>query len=155
MCAYKIVSDTSSDIYPSVIDTSVIPRVPFYVTFDKEHYYKEITEMSVDAFYEKIHTDKAFPSTSQPIIADYIEVFEPILQEGLDILCLSISGLFSGSHQSAVNAAEMMLEKYPDRKIITIDSLNATLGFGLILYQAHLMHEVGYTLEENARVLNS
>ena len=53
MCAYKIVSDTSSDIYPSVIDTSVIPRVPFYVTFDKEHYYKEITEMSVDAFYEK------------------------------------------------------------------------------------------------------
>lgn len=153
MCAYKIVSDTSSDIYPSVIDTSVIPRVPFYVTFDKEHYYKEITEMSVDAFYEKIHTDKAFPSTSQPIIADYIEVFEPILQEGLDILCLSISGLFSGSHQSAVNAAEMMLEKYPNRKIITIDSLNATLGFGLILYQAHLMHEAGYTLEENARVL--
>ena len=150
MCAYKIVTDTASDIFSSIIDHSVIPRVPFYVTFDKENYYKEIIEMSIDDFYGKIRSDKAYPNTSQPVIADYISVFEPILNEGFDILCFSISSLFSGSYQSAVNAASLMNEKYPDRKIIAIDSLQATGGMGLIVYQAHLMHEAGYTIEENA-----
>lgn len=153
MCSYKIVTDTASDIFPSVIDNSVIPRVPFYVTFDKENYYKEIIEMSIDDFYGKIRSDKAYPNTSQPVIADYISVFEPILNEGFDILCFSISSLFSGSYQSAVNAASLMNEKYPDRKIITIDSLQATGGMGLIVYQAYLMHEAGYTIEENANIV--
>lgn len=155
MCAYKIVTDSASDIYPSVIDNTVIPRVPFYVTFDKENYYKEIVEMSIDEFYNKIHSEKAYPNTSQPIISDYISVFEPILQEGTDILCFSISSLFSGSYQSAVNAASIMKEKYPERKIITIDSWQATGGMGLIVYQAHLMHEAGYAIEEIANIVET
>lgn len=153
MCTYKIVTDTASDIFPSIIDTTVMPRVPFYVTFDKENYYKEIVEMSIDDFYNKINSEKAYPSTSQPIIADYISVFEPILKDGLDILCFSISSLFSGSYQSAVNAASIMKEKYPDRKIITIDSLQATGGMALIVYQSHLMKEAGYSIEENADII--
>lgn len=153
MCTYKIVTDTASDIFSSIIDTTEMPRVPFYVTFDKENYYKEIVEMSIDDFYNKIHTDKAFPNTSQPVISDYVSVFEPILEEGLDILCFSISSLFSGSFQSAVNAAELMREKYPERKIITIDSLQATGGMGLIVYQSYLMKEAGYSIEENAGIV--
>ncbi|MEA4973725.1 MAG: DegV family protein [Candidatus Metalachnospira sp.] len=153
MCTYKIVTDTASDIFSSVIDNTVMPRVPFYVTFDKENYYKEIVEMSIDDFYDKIHSDKSYPNTSQPVIADYISIFEPILQEGIDILCFSISSLFSGSYQSAVNAASLMKEKYPERKIITIDSLQATGGMGLIVYQAQLMLEAGYAIEENASIV--
>lgn len=153
MCSYKIVTDTASDIFPNIIDYTAIPRVPFSVTFDKENYYKEIVEMSIDEFYNKINTEKAYPNTSQPVIADYISVFEPILIEGIDILCFSISSLFSGSYQSAVNAASIMLEKYPERKIITIDSLQATGGMGLIVYQSFLMLQEGYTIEDNASIV--
>ena len=71
MSSYKIISDTASDINPSVIDTETIPRVPFYVTFDKENYQREIAEISVDEFYRRILEDKVFPKTSCPTIADY------------------------------------------------------------------------------------
>ncbi len=153
MSSYKIISDTASDIYPSVIDTETIPRVPFYVTFDKENYQREIAEISVDEFYRRILEDKVFPKTSCPTIADYITAFEPVLEGGQDILCFCISSLFSGSYQSAVNAADMMEDKYPDRKIKIIDSIQATAGMGLIVYQANLMREAGYTLEENISVI--
>ena len=136
MSSYKIISDTASDIYPSVIDTETIPRVPFYVTFDKENYQREIAEISVDEFYRRISEDKVFPKTSCPTRADYITAFEPVLEGGQDILCFCISSLFSGSYQSAVNAADMMEDKYPDRKIKIIDSIQA-----------------GYTLEENISVI--
>ena len=70
LSTYKIVSDTASDIFPSVIDYATMPRVPFYVTFDKEHYQKETAELSVDDFYNHIAKDKVFPKTSCPTITD-------------------------------------------------------------------------------------
>lgn len=153
MNSYKIISDTASDIYPSVIDTDTIPRVPFYVTFDKENYKREIADLSIDDFYRTIVDKKLFPKTSCPTISDYTDVFEPYLRDGQDIICFCISSLFSGSYQSAVNAAEMMKEKYPDRKIKIIDSIQATAGYGLIVYQANLMHEAGYTFDETVSVI--
>ena len=51
-----------------VIDYATMPRVPFYVTFDKEHYQKEMAELSVDDFYNHIAKDKVFPKTSCPTI---------------------------------------------------------------------------------------
>ena len=152
LSTYKIVSDTASDIFPSVIDYATMPRVPFYVTFDKEHYQKEMAELSVDDFYNHIAKDKVFPKTSCPTITDYIDVFEPILNGGKDILCFCISSFFSASYQSAVNAAEMLKEKFPERRIEVIDSAQATAGMGLVVFQSYLMLEAGYTLDENISV---
>ncbi len=154
MNPYKIISDTASDINTSVLDAQTLQRVPFYVTFDKVNSYKEITEMSVSDFYKNIAAKKAYPKTSCPTINDYEVVFEPILESGCDILCFCISSLFSASYQSAVNAAEMMKEKYPNNKIIVIDSIQATAGMGLIVWQSYLMLEAGYTIEENVAVIN-
>lgn len=154
MSSYKIISDTACDIFPSIISTDEIPRVPFYVSFDKENYHKEVVELSIDDFYKHILEDKVFPKTSCPTITDYTSVFEPALKEGQDIICFCISSLFSGSYQSAVNAAEMMKESYPDRKIEIIDSIQATAGMGLIVYQSYLMKQAGYSYEENISVVN-
>lgn len=153
MNTYRIVSDTSSDIYPSVISFEDMPRVPFYVSFDKENYKREVAEMSIDEFYRIITEDKLFPKTSCPTISDYTDVFEPILKDGLDVLCFCISSLFSGSYQSAVNAAELMKEKYPERRVEIVDSVQATAGAGLIVYQSYQMMNEGYTLDENISVV--
>lgn len=154
MSSYKIISDTACDIFPSVIDIDILPRVPFYVSFDKTNYHKEVVELSIDDFYKHILEDKVYPKTSCPTIADYTAVFESALKEGLDIMCFCISSLFSGSYQSAVNAAEMMKESYPERRIEIIDSIQATAGMGLIVYQSYLMQQAGYTLDENISVIN-
>lgn len=154
MSTYKIISDTACDIFPSIIDTVSMPRVPFYVSFDKENYHKEVVELSIDDFYKHILEDKVFPKTSCPTINDYTTVFEPFLKDGLDIICFCISSLFSGSYQSAVNAAQMMKEEYPQRRIEIIDSIQATAGMGLIVYQAHLMQQAGYSFEENLSVID-
>ncbi|GFI61626.1 fatty acid-binding protein [Clostridiales bacterium] len=71
----------------------------------------------------------------------------------MDILCFTISSIFSGSYQSAVNAANMMKEKYPERRVEIIDTLQATAGMGLIVYQSYLMLKDGYTLDKNISVI--
>ena len=109
--------------------------------------------MSIDEFYRIITEDKLFPKTSCPTISDYTDVFEPILKDGLDVLCFCISSLFSGSYQSAVNAAELMKEKYPERRVEIIDSVQATAGAGLIVYQSYQMMNEGYTLDGNSSVV--
>ena len=154
MSSYKIISDTACDIFPSIISTDEIPRVPFYVSFDKENYHKEVVELSIDDFYKHILEDKVFPKTSCPTITDYTSVFEPALKEGQDIICFCISSLFSGSYQSAVNAAEMMKESYPDRKIEIIDSIQATARMDQIVNQSYQKKQAGYSYEENISVVN-
>ena len=109
MSSYKIISDTACDIFPSIINTDEIPRVPFYVSFDKENYHKEVVELSIDDFYKHILEDKVFPKTSCPTITDYTSVF---------------------------------------------DSIQATAGMGLIVYQSYLMMKDGYTFEENVSIIN-
>ena len=153
MASYKIISDTACDLYPSFMDNETVPRVPFYVTFDREHYEKEIAEISVDEFYRRIIEDKTYPSTSCPTIPDYTAVFEPCLKDGLDIICFCISSLFSGSYQSAVNAANIILESYPERRIQVIDSVQAAGGIGLLVYQSQKMLEAGYTFDETVSVI--
>ena len=68
---------------------------------------------------------KVFPKTSLPPIQDYIDVFEPYLKEGKDIVCMCLTAKFSGSFQSANNAKQILLETYPDSRIEVVDTISA------------------------------
>ena len=81
----------------------------------------------------------------------YMDLFEPILQEGKDVLHLALSSGISGTVNSANIAKAQMEEKYPDRKVVVIDSLAASSGFGLLVDKALENQEKGMDLEENAR----
>ena len=83
-------------------------------------------------------------------------VFEKIIKEqNADILHIAFSSGLSGSYNSARLAAGELSEKYPDRKIIVIDSLCASLGEGLLVHKAVTLKEQGHTLEETADWLES
>ncbi len=85
-----------------------------------------------DQFYQAMK-DGADTRTSQINTEEYVAYFEDFLKEGRDIIHLTLSGGISGCINSARTAAEMLADKYPDRKIRVIDSLAASSGFGLLM----------------------
>lgn len=150
---YQIFSDSSCDTPPEIIEKYGITLVPFYVSFDQENYYKENIDITNEEFYNKLVNEKVFPKTSLPSVQDYMNKFQAALEANLNVLCLCLSHKFSGSYQSAVNAKNILMEQYPDSKIIILDSIQATAGQGLVLLQAAYMKEAGYSIEENSKRL--
>jgi DegV family protein with EDD domain len=103
--------------------------------------------MPFDKFYAEIAAG-AMPTTSQVNVSQFVAFFEPFLTQGKDLLHISLSSGLSGSFNSAVIAREQLLQKYPDRKIVIIDSLGASSGYGLLVDSAIDRMESGSTLEE-------
>lgn len=154
MRTYQIISDSSCDIAPEYIEKTGLGIVPFFVSFDGENYYKEIYELTPNEFYDRINESSVFPKTSQPTIQDYLDVFEPHLKAGKDILCLCLTSNFSGSFQSAVNAKNILSETYPEARIEVLDSRNVTGIQGLLVWEVIRMRDEGYTLNQQLEKIN-
>lgn len=150
MNKFAIVSDSSCDIPSSLRDKYKIFIVPFYVSLNHEKYLKEIEELSIEDFTASLINDQIYPKTSNPSIADYIDQFKTHLKVGKDVLCFTLTQKFSGSYQSAVNAASLLLEEYPNRKIKIINSCLATGAQGLLVLQSAYMRDAGLDLEDIA-----
>lgn len=103
--------------------------------------------MSAEEFY-KAMVDGVDVKTSQPNMQEFLDHFESILKEGKDILHISLSSGLSGTHQSAVNAANVARERYPERKIYVVDSLNVASGLGLYLDKLADLRDAGMSMEE-------
>ena len=93
---------------------------------------------------------KEMITTSLVDPARFSELFSSILESGKDVLYIGFDSALSGTYQSSVIAAEDMREKYPERKIITVDSLCASVGQGLLVYYAAKLKEEGKPMEEVA-----
>ena len=154
MYTYKILSDTSCDIPAAVLEQLDVTYVPFHVSFDTVNYLKELQDITPDEFYDKINADKLYPKTSLPSVQDYMDAMEPVLKEGKDVFCICLTANFSGSYQSGVNAANILGEAYPERKIIVLDSACVTGSQGLLVYEACRMRDAGYSMEELLAVLD-
>ena len=85
--------------------------------------------------------------TTQVNVAEFLEYFESLLKEGRDVLHISFSSGLSGSYNSALIAAEQLKEKYPDQKLIVLDSLAASSGYGLLMEKAADLRDEGYTID--------
>lgn len=146
---FQIISDGSCDLSPEQAEQSNIKVVPFYVSFDKENYFKEVEEVGVREFYQKmVDNPDVFPKTSLPSIDDYINAFTPYVKEGIPVICLCTTSKMSGSFNSACNAKEILLDDYPDAKITVIDSTVITGLLGLFVMEAARMRDNGLSYEE-------
>ena len=85
--------------------------------------------------------------TSQVTVGEYISFFEEFLQEGKDILHISLSSGISGSYNSAVFAKNELEDRYPERKIYIVDSLGASSGYGLIMETLADMRDGGMDID--------
>ena len=146
---FQIISDGGCDFTDKELAESGVVGVPFYISFDDKTYMKEGVEISKEAFFQRLSTEKKlFPKTAQPNPGDYIDAFTPFLKEGKDIICLTISSSLSGSLNSVRVAMDMLKEDYPDRKIVAIDSKGVSVGQNLILREIIKMRDAGLDLDQ-------
>ena len=135
--AFHIISDSSCDLPQELTAKENITVVPFYVSFDGEKYERELVDIKVRDFYQKmVDSPKVFPKSSMPSVQDFLDAFLPHAKAGEPIICICITSKFSGSYQSASNAKEMLLEEYPQAKIAVIDSSTDTVLQGLYVLEA-------------------
>ena len=100
-------------------------------------------------FYRAM-TEGAETRTSQPSVGDFADVFEPLLKAGQDVLHVSLSSGISGAYSSACQAAEVLRARYPERKLLIVDSLAASSGYGLLLDLMADQRDAGLTIDELA-----
>ena len=137
MADYKIITDSTTDLSPALAAQAEVLIIPMEFTVDGNTYLNdpEESQLSSHAFYEMLRSGKT-STTSQINGVRMQEFFEPLLKEGTDILYLAFSSGLSGTYQAGKLAAEELSEKYPDRKIIVVDTLAASMGEGLLVWLA-------------------
>jgi DegV family protein with EDD domain len=128
-----IVSDTCHYLSPELIERHAIHQVSLYVhTADGTRRESEITDY--DAYYERLATAADLPTTSQPSIGDFLAVYEPLLDDGNDIVSIHLAGGMSGTVRSAEQAREQLGSRAG--RVHVIDSRTACGGEGLIIVAA-------------------
>lgn len=146
---YKIIADGASDLDPAYAQEHDVDLVPFYVSFDDATYQKELVEVGIREFYQKmIDHPKIFPKSSMPSVQDYIDAFEPYAKNSISILCICITAKFSGSYNCAMTAAGMMKDTYPETEITIIDSTLNTVLEGMFVMEAVRMKQDGLSYRE-------
>lgn len=123
--AVKIVTDSSAYLDNELVKMYDIQVIPLIVNYNNQSI-KE-TEINNTQFYEWMATEN-FPTTSQPSPMEIQQAFSRLLEEGHDICAIFISAKFSGTFLSALNAKNICLERYPERKIEIIDSQGACMS---------------------------
>lgn len=146
---FQIVTDGSCDLEQALVEQYQLHVVPFYISKDGLTHQKEKEDISVEEFYQFMvdHID-VFPKTSMPSVQDYMRVFESILENKEDILCICITTKFSGSYNSALTAKQMLEAHYPLQRITIIDSTVNTVLQGLLVLEAGKMRLNGYDYAE-------
>ena len=146
---FQIITDGSCDLPPELCNAKNLTVVPFYVSFDDEHYEKEIVEVGIRDFYQRmVDNPKMYPKSSMPSSQDYIDAFKPYTEANTPIICICITTKFSGSYQSAMNAKSMILEENPEAKITVIDSTVDTVLQGIYVLEAANIRDSGASYEE-------
>lgn len=151
MSDYVIMTDTGCDVeFETLREWGVGFRgLSFHFEGDKE--YKE-GEMEKSEFYSRMRAGEV-SKTSAVNSQNFKDLFEEPLKEGKDILYLGFSSGISATSNSAQMAANELREEYPERKIITIDTLAASAGQGLMIHYAVEKKNAGANIEENAQYI--
>jgi len=151
MSNYILSCCSTADLTQEHFDSRDIHYVCFHFQLDDKVYPDDLGKsISFDEWYQAM-ADGADTKTSQVNVEEFLEYFEPFLKEGKDILHLSLSSGISGVYNSACVARNVLTEKYPDRKIIVIDSLNACSGYGLLMDKLADLRDEGMDIDTLAK----
>lgn len=148
MSEYCLSCSSTADLSKEHFDKRNIHYVCFHFELNGKEYPDDLGEsVPPDTMY-RMMSEGADTKTSQITIGEYEEYFEPMLQQGQDILHLCLSSGISGTYNSACIAGNTLSEKYPDRKIYIVDSLAASSGFGLLVDTLADMRDSGMGIDE-------
>lgn len=151
---YHILADIASDLpksYAQQYDQLQLLPMPYRMG-GVELEYKTGDEENIQDFYRRLREGEQ-STTAQITVLTYFNAFKELAEKGEGLLCMVLSSAISGSFSSAVLARNMVLEQHPDAQILLLDSLCASLGYGLLVDLALKNRAAGMSLEDNANWL--
>ena len=150
--SFKILSDASCNLSAQMMDElGIVYKSLNLISEDgteTKNYLKD-ENFSFKGFYDRLR-NKENIKTSLLNVEEFSAAYKEILDGGDDVLAITVSSGISGTYQAAKIAADDLREQYPDRKIIVIDSLCASIGHGLMVYYAAMMKNEGKSIDEVA-----
>ena len=149
--SFKIVTDTSCNIPLSLLEKMDISLVPFsYYPKDNEQNIMQCFDIEAfdgHAYYEEIRSGRLY-NTSQVAPQTYYDHISKLAAEGYDVLYVGMSSGISGAYNSSIIAKGMLEEEFPDRKFIMLDTRAASLGEGIVVFEAAKYRDAGMSIEE-------
>lgn len=149
MKQFILATDACSDLTAEIVKKHDIAIIPMVLEIEGKTYTHHLDEreLSLNDFYNQLR-DKKVSRTSLVNVGEFVQFFTGLLEKGQDILYVALSSALSGTYQSAMMAIDMLKDDYPDRKIIALDTLSASLGEGYLVWRAALLKEEGKSIDE-------
>lgn len=146
---FIIVTDCTADLPHGVYKDLDVETVPMDFCIDGKFYkhYSDSRQMSYKDFYQKIREGRKI-TTAQVNTFEYESIFESFLRAGENVLYLCFSSGLSGTYHVASLVANDLQKKYPEKRVVVIDTLCASIGEGLLVYYAAIMRKEGKSLDE-------
>ena len=139
---------STADLSKEHFESRNIQYICFHYKLNGVDYFDDLGQsIPFEEFYQRMDSGED-TQTSQINVTEYLEYFESFLSEGKDILHLTLSSGISGSYNSAINAAKIAKERYPERKIYIVDSLAASSGFGLLMDKLADLRDGGMDIDQ-------
>ena len=135
MPSVAVATDSTNYLPRALADSEEIHQVSLYVGWQGEPE-RELEMDGFDAFYERLRRDPELPTTSQPSIGDFLAVWEPLLEEGRDIVSVHLAGGISGTCEAARQAHGLLTERGLGERVEVIDGETACGGVGLLVLAA-------------------
>lgn len=146
--AYILSCCSTADLSKEHFEARDIHYCCFHFYLNEKAYLDDLGHsISFDEFYKAMENG-AQTRTSQINADEFVEYFTPFLEKGFDILHVSLSSGISGVSNSANIAAEKLMEDYPERRILVVDSLGASSGYGLIMDKLADLRDAGLSIDE-------
>ena len=152
---YVFMTDSDSDLPFHLKEQYDIPVVYMPYALDGKEYFDDLGQMLDHKSYYDMMRNGAAPVTSALNEASYFEYFEPILKDGKDLLFVAFSSKLSCTLQAVYSAREKLLEQYPGRKFIVVDTLRISGPQTLLVLKAHEMYRAGKSIEDVAEWLEA
>jgi len=137
-----VVADTTHYLPRDVVAASGIHEVSLYVHWQGRQD-READLPDFDAYYEYLRTAADLPTTSQPSVGDFLEVYEPLVADGKDVVSIHIAAGMSGTFESALQAKAALEEKTGEERVTVIDSATACGGLGFVMLGAAAVARAG------------
>ncbi|MBQ8189081.1 MAG: DegV family protein [Lachnospiraceae bacterium] len=148
MMSFKLVTDTASDLPRAYLEKYDIDVLSLAYIIDGDTYNWN-APMDEHEFYDTMRNG-SMPTTSQVNIEDAETLFEKLIENHDEILCVAFSSGLSGTYNSIAVAAQNVSEAHPDKKIRVVDTKAASMGEGLMVEWARKMRDEGKTADEVA-----
>ena len=147
----RVITDSTADLPPEMAAELRIEVVPLNVHFGTDTF-RDGIDLSADEFYERLVASPRPPTTSQPSVGAFLEVYQKALEGADGIVSVHISAKVSGTWNSAVQAREQLSDS---SKVTVVDTGQASMGLGWVAVAAARAAQAGASMDEVASLARS